>query len=410
MLILCSQSFPPAVPFGHIGYAAPVEPIPRCRLPTQVTVIGSPQQRNLAKLSIKLTLQQRNGGRLKADFAEIEKREDTLFVDIPDNCVGFVLGTKGATLRNIETKHRTFMFFDNERLHGEGAEVFKRLFILGERAMRMAAVAEIEDMVSFKITGKGTISDRGKGKGKGKGFEPPDNRGGGGKGGFDSRGGGEYRNGGEDFRGGGDYRGGYRGGGDYRGGGGGDYRGDVGRHGGYHDEHPRYDIRDGGGSYDRDRDRGGYDRGGGNYDRGPDRGSSGGGGGGGFDREGPGPGYDRGRGGGDHGVGGGGYGRSGGGGTGSWGDGSQGGGNGRDFGGRGGGSRPNDGPPQSRPYFPADQQGWRGSDRGFQGGDRGAHGGGSRDYPPRYDGGHDGGRPKQHGSWRETRSRSRERY
>jgi hypothetical protein len=36
-------------------------------------------------------------------------------LDVEQEAVGFLLGAKGATLRGLETKHRTFMFFDNER-------------------------------------------------------------------------------------------------------------------------------------------------------------------------------------------------------------------------------------------------------------------------------------------------------
>lgn len=86
--------------------------------------------------------------------------------------MGFVLGTKGGTLRGMETKHHTFMFFDNENEYAG----CKRLFILGQTtASRLAALAELEDMVSFKLTGKGTLprSDGAlRGKGAGKGDQP----------------------------------------------------------------------------------------------------------------------------------------------------------------------------------------------------------------------------------------------
>jgi len=66
------------------------------------------------RLHEDLTLMQRGGGRLETDFRALERRSDAVTADVPRACVGFVLGAKGATLRDMETRHRTFMFFNNE--------------------------------------------------------------------------------------------------------------------------------------------------------------------------------------------------------------------------------------------------------------------------------------------------------
>jgi hypothetical protein len=79
-------------------------------------VEGNPEERALAKLAISITLQQRNGGKVMTDFEELEDRDDVSTFDVPKETVGFLLGAKGQTLRQMETNHRVFMFFDNERV------------------------------------------------------------------------------------------------------------------------------------------------------------------------------------------------------------------------------------------------------------------------------------------------------
>ena len=44
-----------------------------------------------------------------------QARTDVETLDVEQEAVGFLLGAKGATLRGLETKHKTFMFFDNEK-------------------------------------------------------------------------------------------------------------------------------------------------------------------------------------------------------------------------------------------------------------------------------------------------------
>ena len=88
-------------------------------------ISGSDDQRSLAKLAISITLQQRGGGQVATDFEEIEDREDVSTFDVPKQTVGFLLGAKGSTLRQMETNHKVFMFFDNERVR-EGKHVRSR--------------------------------------------------------------------------------------------------------------------------------------------------------------------------------------------------------------------------------------------------------------------------------------------
>ena len=124
-------------------------------------LIGGPEAVDLARLCIQITLQQRKGGDgPTVVYSDLERREDTEFLDVPEdkNCVGFILGAKGATMRQararsrvrararrgrgqgrdcivqvqvhtrvhcrpaprqMEMKHKVFLFFDNENvIHG----------------------------------------------------------------------------------------------------------------------------------------------------------------------------------------------------------------------------------------------------------------------------------------------------
>lgn len=79
-------------------------------------VEGTDDERQLAKLAISITLQQRNGGQVATDFTELEERMDVSTFDVPKETVGFLLGAKGSTLRQMETNHRVFMFFNNDQI------------------------------------------------------------------------------------------------------------------------------------------------------------------------------------------------------------------------------------------------------------------------------------------------------
>eukprot|EP00658_Telonema_sp_P-2_P024063 TRINITY_DN19658_c0_g1_i1.p1 TRINITY_DN19658_c0_g1~~TRINITY_DN19658_c0_g1_i1.p1 ORF type:complete len:272 (+),score=38.04 TRINITY_DN19658_c0_g1_i1:203-1018(+) len=111
---------------------------------------GNEKQRELAKLAIDITLQQRKNGSVHVDFDELESRKDCSSLEVPLSCVGFVLGAKGNTLRSLETKSKTFMFFDNDNVRDDK----KRLYVLGEDRNREEAVKECEDVIRFKMTGQ----------------------------------------------------------------------------------------------------------------------------------------------------------------------------------------------------------------------------------------------------------------
>ena len=65
----------------------------------------------------------------------------------------------------METKHRVFMFFDNERMRQCKSGPCKRLYVIGGNENRGDALDEAEDVVRYKLTGEsrlgGSRGDRG---------------------------------------------------------------------------------------------------------------------------------------------------------------------------------------------------------------------------------------------------------
>jgi hypothetical protein len=57
----------------------------------RIEVIGTQEERELARLCVDITLQQRNNGRVQVDIDKLEARHDVSFVDVPKDAVGFVL-------------------------------------------------------------------------------------------------------------------------------------------------------------------------------------------------------------------------------------------------------------------------------------------------------------------------------
>jgi len=126
-------------------------------------VSGSPEERELATLAIRITLQQRNGGKVDVDFGDLEDRDDVSTLDVPQKTVGFLLGSKGGTLRKMESEHRVFMFFDNDNVRSGKHGPSKRLYVIGTRMARDKALDEAEDVVRYKLTGesRGRPNDQG---------------------------------------------------------------------------------------------------------------------------------------------------------------------------------------------------------------------------------------------------------
>jgi len=111
-----------------------------------ISVYGTPAERKLGMFFIEVTLQQRNK-KMNLNFSELEDREDCEKLDVPKECVGFVLGNRGATLRGFEDQSCAYMVFDNDTMR-EGK---KRLYILGQRKNRAKARALVEEAVNFRL-------------------------------------------------------------------------------------------------------------------------------------------------------------------------------------------------------------------------------------------------------------------
>jgi len=151
-----------------------------------IKVTGSESERKLARLCIDITDAQRTNQGRDVNFEAIEARDDCVVIQVPTVAVGFVMGSKGATLRELELKHRAFMFLDQDRIEDNK----KFLYILGTEGARGGARAECEKAIELKMSGNGSrvpswgtynsSGYRGPSGGGGGGFRGDDRRGGGG--------------------------------------------------------------------------------------------------------------------------------------------------------------------------------------------------------------------------------------
>ena len=57
----------------------------------RIEVIGTQQERELARLCVDITLQQRNNGKVQVDVEKLQARPDLCFLDVPKDAVGFIL-------------------------------------------------------------------------------------------------------------------------------------------------------------------------------------------------------------------------------------------------------------------------------------------------------------------------------
>jgi hypothetical protein len=57
----------------------------------RIEVIGTQEERELARLCVDITLQQRNNGKVHVDIERLESRKDMSSLDVHKEAVGFVL-------------------------------------------------------------------------------------------------------------------------------------------------------------------------------------------------------------------------------------------------------------------------------------------------------------------------------
>ncbi|KAG8458153.1 hypothetical protein KFE25_011684 [Diacronema lutheri] len=156
---------------------------------------GSRDERHRARDYLKWLLKQRNG---PVHVEDLSERTDVLTIKVPPECVGYVTGNRGSSLRAIEEESGTFCFLESAGEQAGGPD--ERLLVFGiDKAGRDKAERLVRQLVDEKLAG----GARGYGGGGGGGYG-----GGGGGGGGGGYGGGGYGGGGGGGYGGGGYGGG----------------------------------------------------------------------------------------------------------------------------------------------------------------------------------------------------------
>ena len=99
----------------------------------KLEISGTSAARARAKEYVGFVLAQRVGP-VSIDFSR--QRDDLSVVSVPEDCVGFVMGRQGATLRGMEEEWGTLMFFAKVAGNDSGSE---KLAIFGTRRARRGA-------------------------------------------------------------------------------------------------------------------------------------------------------------------------------------------------------------------------------------------------------------------------------
>merc|ERR1712151_791891 len=122
-----------------------------------------------AKEYLQWLLRQRVGENVHVDH---KGRDDVTMIMVPSQCIGFVTGHKGSSLRAIEEETSTFCFIEGTV---DDLEEQKPLLIFGCVEDRRLAESLVWDKISQKfdetgheVYGHSGGGKRGKGKGKGK--------------------------------------------------------------------------------------------------------------------------------------------------------------------------------------------------------------------------------------------------
>mmetsp|Transcript_70950 Transcript_70950/g.123017 ORF Transcript_70950/g.123017 Transcript_70950/m.123017 type:complete len:941 (+) Transcript_70950:165-2987(+) len=136
---------------------------------------GSKIERTRAKEYLQWLLQQRVGEHAKVDH---KGREDVTVVTVPRNCLGYLTGHKGSSLRQIEEETSTFCFLESPAEDAEDGQ--KLLLIFGRPEDRRFAESLVYERISQKMDepshdhgyssgrkGKGRSGKADSGKGKG---------------------------------------------------------------------------------------------------------------------------------------------------------------------------------------------------------------------------------------------------
>ena len=115
----------------------------------RLEIFGKDENRRKAKQYVEWVLRQRVGP-ITVDTSGTQ-RDDLSIVNVPVDCVAYVMGKNGVVLRNIEEEYGTLMFFGVPTVGvTEGVE---KLMILGSRRSRRGAELKVMSAVEHKRKG-----------------------------------------------------------------------------------------------------------------------------------------------------------------------------------------------------------------------------------------------------------------
>ena len=107
-------------------------------------ICGTLDERTRAKTYLKWLLKQRNGAVFVEDLKE---RDDVTIVPCPHDCIGYVTGNRGSSLRQVEEESGTFCFVEGGRGDSEQLLVFGH-----NKADRDVAERLINNLIGEKLS------------------------------------------------------------------------------------------------------------------------------------------------------------------------------------------------------------------------------------------------------------------
>ena len=104
---------------------------------------GTYEERTRARTYLKWLLKQRSGS---VNVEDLDKRDDVTLVPVPRDCIGYVTGNRGSSLRQVEEESGTFCFMEGGRGDAEQLLVFGH-----QKADREVAERLINNLVNEKL-------------------------------------------------------------------------------------------------------------------------------------------------------------------------------------------------------------------------------------------------------------------
>ena len=114
----------------------------------RLDITGNEKARARARQYVEWVLRQRVGP-ITVDTST--SRDDLSIVDVPNECVAYVMGKNGSVLRAIEEEWGTLMFFGRPTTGSEEGK--EKLMILGSRRARRGAELKVMSAVEHKMQG-----------------------------------------------------------------------------------------------------------------------------------------------------------------------------------------------------------------------------------------------------------------